>query len=138
VSFARNPLTRPRRTNPGTLTPLPHADGYGKRRDRAATAGPAAAKPVGRVRIKAYWLGATDGPEQTRRIGITIERRVPRALALRRKVESLPLTARDLSGPHLADGMGLAPSTVTTHQRSIYAKLGVHSRAELFRALELA
>jgi DNA-binding CsgD family transcriptional regulator len=34
--------------------------------------------------------------------------------------------------------MGLAASTVITHQRSIYAKLGVHSRAELLSALQPA
>jgi DNA-binding CsgD family transcriptional regulator len=102
--------------------------------------------PWGEFVLRAYWFGATDGSEPTRRIGITIERRVPRALALRRRVESLPLTARekqlclllarDQSGQTLADGMGLAASTVTTHQRSIYAKLGVHSRLGLLRALE--
>jgi DNA-binding CsgD family transcriptional regulator len=104
--------------------------------------------PWGEFSLRAYWLGATDGPEQTCRIGITIERRVPRALTLRRRVESLPLTARekqlclllarDQSGQKLADGMGLAASTVITHQRSIYAKLGVHSRVGLFKALEPA
>jgi DNA-binding CsgD family transcriptional regulator len=71
---------------------------------------------------------------------------VPRALALRRRVEDLPLTARekqlclllarDPSHPDLADTMGVAVSTVITHQRSIYAKLGVHSRTELIGALQ--
>ena len=102
--------------------------------------------PWGEFVLRAYWLGATDGTEQTRHIGVIVERRVPRALALSRRVESLPLTARekqlclllarDQSGQKLADGMGLAASTVITHQRSIYAKLGVHSRAELFGALQ--
>jgi DNA-binding CsgD family transcriptional regulator len=32
--------------------------------------------------------------------------------------------------------MGIAASTVITHQRSAYAKLGVHSRAELLTVLE--
>ena len=104
--------------------------------------------PWGEFVLRAYWFGATDGVEQTRQIGVTIERRVPRALALRRRLESLPLTprekqlclllARDQSGQKLADGMGLAASTVITHQRSIYAKLGVHSRAGLLKALEPA
>jgi DNA-binding CsgD family transcriptional regulator len=34
--------------------------------------------------------------------------------------------------------MGLAASTVITHQRRTYAKLGVHSRAELLGALQPA
>jgi DNA-binding CsgD family transcriptional regulator len=102
--------------------------------------------PWGEFVLRAYWLGPTDGVEQTHQIGITIERRVPRALALRRRVEDLPLTARekqlclliarDPSCKDLVDVMGLAASTVITHQRSVYTKLGVHSRAGLLAALE--
>ena len=98
--------------------------------------------------LRAYWFGPTDGAEQTRLIGITIERRVPRAVAMFRKLEDLPLTsrekqlclllARDQPGRDLADAMGLASSTVTTHKRRIYAKLGVHSRAGLIAALRSA
>ena len=96
--------------------------------------------------LRAYWLGATDGVEQTRQIGITIERRVPRALALWRRIEDLPLTARErelclllarnISSKDIADAMGLAASTVVTHQRGIYSKLNVHGRAGLLATLE--
>jgi DNA-binding CsgD family transcriptional regulator len=95
--------------------------------------------------LRAYWFGPTDGGEQTRQIGITIERRVPRVLALRRRVEGLPLTGRekqlclllrhDRSRQDLADAMGVSTGTIITHQSSIYAKLGVHSRTELLAAL---
>jgi DNA-binding CsgD family transcriptional regulator len=98
--------------------------------------------------LRAYWFEPTDGVEQTRHIGITIERRVPRAVALLRRVEDLALTsrekqlclllARNQPGLDLADTMGLAASTVITHQRRIYAKLGVHSRAGLLAALHPA
>jgi DNA-binding CsgD family transcriptional regulator len=101
--------------------------------------------PWGEFVLRAYWLGPTDGTERTRQIGITVERRVPLALALRRRVEDLPLTsrekqfclllARDPSGRDFADIMGLGTSTVITHQRSIYTKLGVHSRAGLLGVL---
>jgi DNA-binding CsgD family transcriptional regulator len=101
--------------------------------------------PWGEFVLRAYWFGSTDGTEQTGQIGITIERRVPRAVALRRRVEDLPLTAREkqlclLLAHHrprqdLADAMGVSTGTVITHQSSIYAKLGVHSRAELLAAL---
>jgi hypothetical protein len=40
--------------------------------------------------LRAYWLGQTDGVEQTRQGAITIERRVPRAVALLRRIEGLP------------------------------------------------
>ena len=91
----------------------------------------------------ADWLGPTNGAEQTSQVGITIERRVPLALALLRRVEDLPLTAREkhlclllargLSVPDLAAAMGLTASTVISHQRSIHAKLGVHSRVRAAR-----
>lgn len=101
--------------------------------------------PWGEFVLRAYWLGPTDGAEQTRQIGITIERRVPRMLALRRRVEDFPLTGRekqlclllaqDRSRRDLADAMGVSTGTVITHQSSVYSKLGVHSRAELLTAL---
>jgi DNA-binding CsgD family transcriptional regulator len=101
--------------------------------------------PWGEFVLRAYWLGPTDGAEQTRQIGITIERRVLRVLALRRRVEGLPLTGRekqlcmllahDRSRRDLADAMGVSTGTVITHQSSLYAKLGVHSRAGLLAAL---
>jgi DNA-binding CsgD family transcriptional regulator len=66
-------------------------------------------------------------------------------VAVLRRVENLPLAAgekqlclllaRNRSGFDLADTMGLAASTVITHQRRIYAKLGVHSCAALLAAL---
>jgi DNA-binding CsgD family transcriptional regulator len=102
--------------------------------------------PWGEFILRAYWFGATDGAEQTGLIGITIERRVPRALALRRHIEDLRLTGREkqlclllasnISTQDLADMMGVAASTVVTHQRSVYTKLGVHSRAGLLAILE--
>jgi DNA-binding CsgD family transcriptional regulator len=101
--------------------------------------------PWGEFVLRAYWLGPTDGAEQTSHIGLTIERRVSRALALHRQVEKMPLTGRekqfclllthDRSRQNLADAMGVTVGTVITHQSSIYNKLGVHSRAELRAAL---
>jgi DNA-binding CsgD family transcriptional regulator len=98
--------------------------------------------------LRAYWFGPTDGETQTPHIGITIERRVPRALALWRRVEALPLTARekqycllaarDRERDDIADAMGLSANTVTTFRRSVYAKLGVHSRAGLVATLQQA
>jgi len=102
--------------------------------------------PSGEFVLRAYWLGPTDGAEPTRQIGITIERRVPRALAILRRIEELPLTARekqlclllarDPDRDDLADAMGVGAGTVVTHQRSIYAKLSVHSRAKLVERLQ--
>ena len=96
--------------------------------------------------LRAYWLGPTDGETPTPHIGISIERRVPRALALWRCVEALPLTARekqycllaarDPARDDIADAMGLSANTVTTFRRSVYAKLGVHSRAGLMATLQ--
>ena len=101
--------------------------------------------PWGEFVFRAYWFGPTDGAEQVREICITIERRLPRALALQRRVEYLPLTGREKqvclllahgrSRRDLADAMGVAIGTIITHRSRIYAKLGVHSRAELLAAL---
>jgi DNA-binding CsgD family transcriptional regulator len=101
--------------------------------------------PWGEFVLRAYWLEPTDGAEQTRNIGITIARRVPRALAMHRRLEDLPLTGREKqlclllghgrSRQVLADAMGVSTGTIITHQRSIHAKLGVHSRAGLLAAL---
>jgi DNA-binding CsgD family transcriptional regulator len=95
--------------------------------------------------LRAYWLEPTDGAEQTRHVGITVERRVSRSLALQRRVENLSLTGRekqlcvllahDRPRQDLADTMGVSIGTVITHQSSIYAKLGVHSRTGLLAAL---
>jgi DNA-binding CsgD family transcriptional regulator len=104
--------------------------------------------PWGEFVLRAYWLGPTDGTEQTRHIGITIERHVPLPLALHRRLERLPLTARERqiglllarnqSCRELADVMGIATSTAITHQRSLYAKLGVRNRVGLLNALQSA
>jgi DNA-binding CsgD family transcriptional regulator len=78
--------------------------------------------------------------------GDAVERRVPRAVALLRRIEGLPLTsrekqlclllARNQSGSDLADAIELAANTLITHQRRIYAKFGVHSRTELLGVLQ--
>jgi DNA-binding CsgD family transcriptional regulator len=101
--------------------------------------------PFGEFVLRAYWLEPTDGAELAHHISITIERRVPRVLALHRRLEELPLTGREKqlclllthnrSRQDLADAMGVSIGTIITHQRSVHAKLGVHSRAELLAAL---
>ena len=47
-----------------------------------------------------------------------------------REAEVLGLIGRGLRVPEAAEALGLAPSTVTSHVKSIYRKLGVASRAE--------
>jgi DNA-binding CsgD family transcriptional regulator len=102
--------------------------------------------PFGEFILRAYWLEPTDGTEQTRHVAITIDRHVPRALALHRRLEDLSLTGRekqlcvllvahDLCRGDVADVMGVSIGTAITHQSSLYAKLGVHSRAGLVSAL---
>ncbi len=91
--------------------------------------------------LRAFWLGPTDGNEVTEFLAVTIERRVPRMLSAFRRIEQLALTsrekdlclllARNPARQDLADEMGVGASTVITHLRNIYAKLGVRSRAAL-------
>jgi len=55
-----------------------------------------------------------------------------------REVEVLRLLAADLSSPEIARELTIAVSTVRTHRKNIYSKLGVHSRYEaVLRAEEL-
>jgi PAS domain S-box-containing protein len=46
-----------------------------------------------------------------------------------RETEVLALAAEGLSGPELAGELVLSPTTVNTHFKNIYAKLGVRTRA---------
>ena len=95
--------------------------------------------------MRGYWLEPTDGAEPTQHVVISIERRVPRPLAMRRRIEDLRLTAREkqlclllAANParnDLAGTMGIGETTVTTHLRNVYAKLGVHNRIDLHAVL---
>ncbi len=56
----------------------------------------------------------------------------------RRELEVLRLLATELSGPEIAQNLVISVTTVRSHTRSIYGKLGVHSRYEaVARAREL-
>jgi DNA-binding CsgD family transcriptional regulator len=103
--------------------------------------------PWGEFTLRGYSLEPTDGAEPTQHVVISIERRVPRPLAMRRRIEGLQLTARekqlclllaaDPVRSDLAGMMGIGETTVITHLRNVYAKLGVHNRTELHAALLL-
>jgi LuxR family maltose regulon positive regulatory protein len=55
-----------------------------------------------------------------------------------RERDVLRLLALGRSGPEIADVLVVAPSTIKTHLKSIYAKLDVHSRHQaIVRAREL-
>ena len=54
---------------------------------------------------------------------------LPEALS-RRESQVLDLVARGFTYPEIAAQMGVAVSTVQTHVRNIYGKLGVHSKTE--------
>jgi LuxR family maltose regulon positive regulatory protein len=56
----------------------------------------------------------------------------------RRELEVLRLLATELSGPEIAQNLVISVTTIRSHTRSIYGKLGVHSRYEaVARAREL-
>ena len=152
LMMALNPHWAPTATWRGLQGPIPGIGRLGRMLAATAEGAIAQPQPVLRLRnawgefvLRAYWWGPTDGTEQTSHIGVTIERRVPHALALRRRIEELPLTGRekqlclrlahDKSRQDLADAMGVSAGTIVTHQTNIYAKLGVHSRAGLLAAL---
>jgi DNA-binding CsgD family transcriptional regulator len=101
--------------------------------------------PWGAFTFRAYWLDRGAGLGGTPLIGVTIERLEPLALKLWRRAEELPLTGRELevcqllavgrSRAEIAERLGVSESTAVNHCRNLYAKLGVHSRAELVEKL---
>ncbi len=54
----------------------------------------------------------------------------------RRELKTLRLLATELSIPEIADEMVVAVSTIRSHTKSIYSKLGVHSRYEAVHSAE--
>jgi DNA-binding NarL/FixJ family response regulator len=54
---------------------------------------------------------------------------LPEALS-RRESQVLDLVARGFTYPEIAQQMGVSVTTVQTHVRNIYGKLGVHSKTE--------
>ena len=79
-------------------------------------------------------------------IHVAIEQQEPRAVALRRALDALPLSVTQkevcalLRAGHtqgeIASAMGIAPSTVADHVRKIYEKLDVHTTHELTQLLD--
>ncbi|MGH6835745.1 MAG: response regulator transcription factor [Methylocella sp.] len=115
--------------------------------DKAFSAAPVCqlTNPWGAFTFRAYWLDRDDGPSASALIGITIERLEPLALKLWRRAEELPLTGREIEvclllalgrpRAEINDRLGVSENTAITHCRNLYAKLGVHSRAELIESL---
>jgi LuxR family maltose regulon positive regulatory protein len=55
-----------------------------------------------------------------------------------RELQVLRMLNTTLSGPEIAEELVISPSTYRSHTKSIYSKLGVHSRAEaIVRAQDL-
>ena len=53
-----------------------------------------------------------------------------------RETEVAELIARGYTGPAIAEALFISENTMRTHNRRIYAKLGVHKKQELLRLLE--
>lgn len=94
---------------------------------------------------RAYCLNAADFGSAPHLIGIIVERREARFLGLWRKIEGLDLTgrekelslllARGADTGYAAETMEISESTVISHRRSIYQKLGVENRSTLIARL---
>jgi DNA-binding NarL/FixJ family response regulator len=59
-----------------------------------------------------------------------VPRTAPPDALSRREQQVLDLVARGFTYPEIAQQMGLSVTTVQTHVRNIYGKLGVHSKTE--------
>jgi DNA-binding CsgD family transcriptional regulator len=96
--------------------------------------------------LRAHWLEAAQPDEESRFIGIVVERHEPRSLGMFRKIEALDLTdrekqlallfARGQDIPQAARTMGISEHTTISHRRSLYGKLAVDSRLALVQRLQ--
>jgi DNA-binding CsgD family transcriptional regulator len=99
--------------------------------------------PWGRFVFRAYWLD--NGNPLDSLIGITIKHQVPLPVRVigqlkrfrlsRRQMQICALLASGYSDANIAHAMNMTINTVITHNRRIYNKLNVHSRAELVNKL---
>ncbi|HKH21575.1 MAG TPA: helix-turn-helix transcriptional regulator [Gammaproteobacteria bacterium] len=99
--------------------------------------------PWGGFVFRAYWLD--NGHPLDSLIGITIRHQIPRSVRIigqlgrfslsRRQMQTCVLLASGYSDADIAREMNMSLNTVITHNRRIYEKLNVHSRAELINEL---
>ena len=99
----------------------------------------------GRFTFRAYWLDPHDHCASAL-IGITVQRQEPLALTLARQMQHLPLSpklkdvcllfAQGKPQRQIAEYLHLSNHTVTDYVRTIYDKLGVHSREGLLKTLK--
>ena len=79
----------------------------------------------GRLAFLDHLAGATREPSRAVRAGVpVVETLSPRELSI------LKLVAQGQSNKEIARNLGIAPETVKTHVKSIFAKLGVQNRAQ--------
>lgn len=91
--------------------------------------------------FRAHWLSASDSGGAPPLLGVTVHRQEPLPLRFSRRMDDLPLSAREgeacllLVAGHsrttIAEKLGVSQHTAISHCRNIYAKLDVRNRAEL-------
>ena len=101
---------------------------------------------VGQIQYIAWPVPQMDAPADDPDWLFVLSRRLPHVILVARRLAALELTARERevalalfgteSLPEIGRRLGLRASTTTDHRRSLYAKLGLHSRGSLRRLLE--
>lgn len=91
--------------------------------------------------FRAYWLTAPEAGGAPPLLGVTVHRQEPLPLRFSRRMDDLPLSAREseacllLVAGHsrttIAEKLGVSQHTAISHCRNIYAKLDVRNRTEL-------
>lgn len=100
----------------------------------------------GQFVFRAYFLdGAPDNAGRAL-IGVTVEHQIPVKLKRWNQISALPLSAKQKEAalllaegatqPQIAERMSVRLSTAIDYVREIYAKLNVHSRAELLACMD--
>lgn len=97
----------------------------------------------GEFEARAYWLQPNEPGES--KVGIYLQRRIPRALRMFDNISRLNLPPKqeevcrllvlDLPEERIASQLGVSTHTIVYHRRQIYARLEVNSRAELIARL---
>ena len=124
-----------RRSIAGLVDGLPDAQGVARK--EPAFLQEASRRPVGRMRGEVSPVNlARDGEQLTDRLSKRCRQLSELYGLSSREAEVMELIARGHSGPAIADMLFISENTMRTHNKRIYAKLGIHKKQELLVLLD--
>lgn len=95
----------------------------------------------GEFQVRAYALQEAAGA--TRSYGVTVEKKIPAAVLMLKKIKQMPLSnrqrevcfhlARGVGNEDIATMLGISATTLKEHTQAIYRKLAIEKREDLIR-----